>query len=312
MKKLKELPVYLINGFLEAGKTDFLKFTISQDYFQIDETTLLIVCEEGELEYEEELLKSTHTVMEVIDEEEEFNPEKLMILEDKYKPERVVVEYNGMWNMRNLTMPAHWQLTQQITIVDGTTFPVYFNNMKSLFLEMVKQSEMILFNRCKETDDFAAIQQNIKLVNSQAQIVFEDENGDILEVEEELPYDVEAPKIILEDEMYPIWYMDAFDHEQRYAGKVVEFDAMVLKPTDFPSDRFVPGRMVMTCCAQDTSFLGFVCKWSGARQLKNRQWIHVTAQIGYDYWKDYDGRGPILYAQKVEPIKKPARPVIGG
>lgn len=311
MKRLEEMPVYLINGFLEAGKTDFLKFTLSQDYFQVDGTTLLIVCEEGEIEYEKELLSMTKTVMEVIDDEDDFSPEHLIMLENKYKPERVVVEYNGMWNMRNITMPAHWQITQQITVVDATTFPVYYNNMKSLFLEMVKGSEMVLFNRSKETDDFTTIQQNIMLVAPQAQVVFEDENGDIIEVEEELPYDVEASKIVLEDYMYPIWYMDAFDEEERYKGKVVEFDAMVFKPKDFPNDCFVPGRMVMTCCADDTSFLGFVCKWKDAKTLRNRQWIHVTAQIGYEYWKDYDGRGPVLHAEKVEFIAKPAKPVIG-
>ena len=41
-----KVPVYLVTGFLDAGKTSFLSFTIGQDYFQIDEKTLLIVCEE--------------------------------------------------------------------------------------------------------------------------------------------------------------------------------------------------------------------------------------------------------------------------
>ena len=41
-------PVYLVDGILESGKTSFLNFTIRQDYFQVDGTTLLISCEEGE------------------------------------------------------------------------------------------------------------------------------------------------------------------------------------------------------------------------------------------------------------------------
>ena len=52
------MPVFLINGFLEAGKTEFLSFTMEQDYFQAEGKTLLIVCEEGENEYDEELLKN--------------------------------------------------------------------------------------------------------------------------------------------------------------------------------------------------------------------------------------------------------------
>lgn len=49
-------PVYIINGFLESGKTEFITYTLSQPYFQIRGKTLLIVCEEGEVEYEEVLL----------------------------------------------------------------------------------------------------------------------------------------------------------------------------------------------------------------------------------------------------------------
>ena len=63
-------PVYAINGFLESGKTEFITFTLSQPYFQIRGTTLLIVCEEGEKEYDPRLLKQSKTVMELIEDEE--------------------------------------------------------------------------------------------------------------------------------------------------------------------------------------------------------------------------------------------------
>ena len=35
MEEIK-VPIYLITGFLESGKTSFLSFTLQQDYFQID------------------------------------------------------------------------------------------------------------------------------------------------------------------------------------------------------------------------------------------------------------------------------------
>ena len=34
-----EIPIYLITGFLESGKTSFINFTVAQDYFQIDVCT---------------------------------------------------------------------------------------------------------------------------------------------------------------------------------------------------------------------------------------------------------------------------------
>lgn len=49
--------VYIINGFLESGKTEFISYTLSQPYFQAEGTTLLILCEEGEIEYDSAILK---------------------------------------------------------------------------------------------------------------------------------------------------------------------------------------------------------------------------------------------------------------
>ncbi|MDE7404136.1 MAG: GTPase, partial [Lachnospiraceae bacterium] len=93
-------PVYMINGFLESGKTGFICYTLDQPYFRIKGRTLLIVCEEGEEEYDEKLLKKSRTDMVLIEDEDEFNTSHLIELEKKYKPERIIIEYNGMWNYK--------------------------------------------------------------------------------------------------------------------------------------------------------------------------------------------------------------------
>ena len=99
-------PVFLINGFLEAGKTEFLSFTMEQDYFQTEGKTLLIVCEEGDTEYDEELLKETRTSVVYVDSLEEISPDRLTELELLYNPERVLIEWNGMWNQDDLKLPV--------------------------------------------------------------------------------------------------------------------------------------------------------------------------------------------------------------
>ncbi len=58
-------PVYMINGFLESGKTEFITYTLAQPYFQVRGKTLLILCEEGENEYDEKLLKLSRTELEI-------------------------------------------------------------------------------------------------------------------------------------------------------------------------------------------------------------------------------------------------------
>lgn len=101
-------PVYIINGFLGSGKTEFINFTLDQPYFQSSGKTLLLLCEEGEEEYDPYVLKRSKTIVETIEEEADFTPEKMVELEKKYHPERIIIEYNGMWKFRDLRLP--WAL----------------------------------------------------------------------------------------------------------------------------------------------------------------------------------------------------------
>lgn len=304
-------PVYIINGFLESGKTEFIVYTLAQPYFQLKGKTLLLLCEEGEIEYDEKLLRDSNTILELIGEEENFTPSALMELDKKYKPERIIIEYNGMWNFKNMKLPWHWSIEQQITCIDASTFPMYYTNMKSLLAEMVRKSEMIIFNRCDGIEDLASYKRNIKAVNQRAEIIFEDSNGEIDEIfEDDLPYDLQDDPIVLDNTGYGIWYIDSMDHLERYLDKKIQFTAQVLKPENFPKGVFVPGRMAMTCCAEDMSFLGYVCKYEKAAELEQRGWVKVTAVVKEEYWKDYDGKGPVLHAVKVEKTKAPKEEII--
>lgn len=305
-------PVYIINGFLESGKTEFISYTISQPYFQIRGKTLLIVCEEGEIEYDTKLLAKSRTIMEVIDEEEDFTPERLLELEKQHKPERIVIEYNGMWNCKDMKLPWHWTVEQQITTINGATFQTYYTNMKSLVAEQIRKSELIIFNRCDGLNEqLANFKRNVKAVNPQADIVFEDKDGEINQLlEEDLPYDLNQPVIALDNMGYGIWYLDSMDNLGRYLGKTVRFIALVLKPKDFPKNYFVPGRMAMTCCADDMAFLGFACEYDRADELMEKSWVEVTATVDKEYRAEYKGEGPVLRAVSVTAAKKPKDDII--
>ncbi|MDE7323382.1 MAG: GTPase [Lachnospiraceae bacterium] len=300
-------PVYIINGFLESGKTEFISYTLSQPYFQTRGTTLLILCEEGETEYDENILKRSRTVVEVVDEEGQMTASNMIELEKKYKPERIIIEYNGMWNFKNLKMPWHWKVEQQITTIDASTFQNYYTNMRSLLAEMIRKSELIIFNRCDGlTDQLSSFKRNVKAVNPQAEIIFEDKDGEVSQIfEEDLPYDLKEEKLDLDDYGYGIFYLDAMDNLDRYIDKTIKFKAMVLKPEDSNNEYFVPGRMAMTCCADDMAFLGYACKYDKCSELTNKDWVEVTATVHREFWKDYNGEGPVLHAVGVTPTKKP-------
>lgn len=296
------MPVFLINGFLESGKTQFLQFTMEQEYFKADGKTLLIVCEEGETEYDSELLSKYNTEAVFIESLEEMTPDRLVELELLYNPERVLIEWNGMWNLDQLKLPEDWNVFQQITLIDMSTFDLYSANMKPLLYAMVRESELVICNRCDGIEDLSGYRRTLKSMCLKGEIVFEDSDGEVNEIaEEDLPYDMSQDVIAISPEAYGIWYIDCMERRDRYEGKTVEFTAMTLKTPDFPRNYFVPGRMAMTCCEDDMTFLGFVTKSREANNLETKQWVRVKAKIAYEYWKDYNGEGPVLYAESVVP-----------
>ena len=302
------LPVFVINGFLEAGKTQFISYTLQQDYFQSDGITVLVLCEEGDTEYDKELLKRTRTKLITVEDASELDGDFFGRLDALYHPDRVLIEWNGMWPQDQLRLPRECLLSQQTTIIDGSTFELYLNNMKPLLALLVRNSELIIMNRCDEVSDenITRYRRGLKALNPQADMIFENAEGEIPQelLEEDLPYDMTADVVEITPENYGIWYIDALDNKERYEGKIVEFTAMVLKSPEFPKNYFVPGRMAMTCCEADMTFLGFICKAREARTLDTGKWVKVRAKIAYEYWQDYDGVGPVLYAEAVEPAEE--------
>ncbi len=296
--------VYLMTGFLDSGKTQFLTFTLKQDYFQIDGKTLLILCEEGEEEYDPMEMLRYGVVIERVEDQEDLTEEWLEEMNKKHEPERVVVEYNGMWKVsdfENLKLPDGWEIEQKLTTVDASTFQMYLTNLKPLFVEMVRGAELVLFNRCEDIKPLAGYRRSVKVVSPQAEVIFEDENGEVENIfEDDVPYDLKAPVIEIAKEDYGIWYVDMMENPDRYKGKVVEFTAKAVKPRTFPSKVFLPGRMAMTCCADDTTFLGYVCKSSYAPKLKPGDWVKIRAKVGFANVSVYRGEGPVLEAEHIE------------
>lgn len=198
-----------------------------------------------------------------------------------------------------MELPRGWGIVQEIVTVDASCFQIYMQNMKSVFMEMAKNADMVMFNRCRPEDPLPSFRRSIKVVNQACDVLFENEEGEIDNIfEDQMPFDTDADVIEIDDADYGIWYVDMGDNPERYEGKTVHFRGMVLKSKDVGADFFVPGRMAMTCCADDTSFIGYVCKCASAKSLVMGSWVDVTATVKWGYMKVYDGEGPVLYAKK--------------
>ena len=311
--KDSRIPLYLITGFLDSGKTTLLSDTLNMDYFNDGQRTVLIMCEDGEEEYDAEFLSGRNCRMVAVDSQEQLTTEFLQEIDRRYQPERVLVEYNGMWPiqiLRDLKLPKRWGLYQAIDVIDGTTFELYRSNMQSMIVDMATEADMVLFNRCTPDMELSGWKRSIRAVNQRCEIVFENEMGEELEVEDILPYSLEDSHITLEDTDYGIWYIDIQEHPERYIGKTITYKAQAMTGMRLPKGTFVPGRNAMTCCEDDIRFFGFLCKWDKVRSLKKGEWITVTAQIKWEEANVYDGEGVVLYASSVEKAERPKDPLV--
>ena len=304
------LPVYMFTGFLESGKTSFIKDTLLDPGFTDQEITLLVSCEEGEEEYDKEFLKNARCKLVQLEEPSDLNPEFLQMAAEKADADRVVLEYNGMWDIRliNQGFPKDWELFQIITTINAETYQVYLANMGSKIMEHVASSELIVFNRCTdELKDFIHT-TNIRAMNPRAYIYLEDLDGNAEDFSENepLPYDLDAPVVDIQPQDFGRFYVDAMNAPDKYDGKTVKIYAQLHKREEDPPERFAAGRFSMVCCANDIAFLAFFCDMEdGQKLVEERAYANLTATVSNEYVKEFHGDCPVLKVLKFEPAEAP-------
>ena len=301
---MEQLPVFVINGFLEAGKTQFMKFTMQQEYFKTEGNTLLIVCEEGDEEYDEKLLSSTHTTIKYIEDIKDFTIQNMERFTKEVNPERILIEWNGLWEQDKLVIPDIWFINQMITIYDTSTLDLYIKNkdLKAYMGKMLINSELVICNRADNIDEdiLSTYHLQIKAMAPNAEIIFEGEEGEITgDFSINLPYNLDDKKLIIKPEDYGVFYIDIMDRTEKYDTKEVEFTAQVVRPEGIGDDVLITGRRAMTCCEADIRFLGFVCNYRGAKNFKNKDWVKIKGKIKVEVNKQYRAKGPVIYADDV-------------
>ena len=306
----EETPVYLFLGFLESGKTKFIQETLEDKRFDSGENTLLLVTEEGEEEYDLSRFKVRRAFVEVLNGKEELTQEHLSALQKKYQAERVLVEYNGMWMLDDFyeAMPEGWMLAQVMTFFDSSTFLTYNANMRQLTYDKVQGTQMVVFNRFPADADKMAYHKVIRGITRRADIVYEHPDGkaDFDDIEDPLPFDINAPVVEIEDRDYAFFYRDLSENMKDYIGKTVKFKGLVATDKRLPPDNVVVGRHIMTCCEADIQYSGLACILPRQMDLKTRDWIEITAKIQLMKHTIYRGKGPVLVASAAEKCAPPA------
>ncbi len=312
MSKDNNVPVYLFTGFLEAGKTKFIQETLEDKRFCNGERTLLLVCEEGEEEYAPEQFADKNVFIHIVEDEQELTTANLAKWFADAKAERVVIEYNGMWMLDSLytALPDGWMVYQEFMFADAATFINYNANMRQLVYDKLRSCELVVFNRFNGSMDKMALHRIVRGASRRADIAYEYVGGKVEydDIEDPLPFDLNAPIVEIGDDDFAEWYRDMSDEPKKYEGKTVRFKCRALVRKKMPANAFIVGRHVMTCCVQDIQFAGLVCQWDKADTIKDDSWLVLTARVNFKFHRAYSRKGPVLTyidATETEPPEQP-------
>ena len=307
-----QIPVYIFTGFLDSGKTKFIQETLEDPRFNAGERTLLLIFEEGEEEYDFSAYPHQNVYMEVLD-QQTVATKDLQALAKKYKAQRVVAELNGMQQVGDLYMrfPENWAVAQEVMFADSTTFLAYNANMRNLVMDKLVGAQMVVFNRMTPGQDVMPLHKLARAANRRIDILYDYTDGttQMDDIEDPLPFDINAPVIQVLDQDFALWYRGVTEEPEKYDGKTVCFKAQVAMLRRNKDGMFAPGRFVMTCCVEDIQFCGIPCRYADAAGLESRSWVMVTAKISAEKHPLYKGDlGPVLTAIRVDRDAEPADP----
>ena len=218
-----------------------------------------------------------------------------------------------MWLMDDFykAMPDETTIAQVMCFIDATTFNNYNANMRSLVVDKFNATEMVVFNRFDTKFDPNEFHKVVRGVSRRAEIVYEYTDGRVAydDIEDPLPFDVEADEITLDDKDFALWYRDIMEEPFKYDGKTMTFKALTAKNEKFPANTFAVGRHIMTCCVEDIQYCWLVAQYEEGAEPANKQWITVSGKISVQKHKLYRGKGPVLLVRKIEKAEAPEQPV---
>lgn len=301
------IPVIIIKGILESGKSYFIKDSLIRGDFGDLGRVLILSQEEGVEEFDEKFLKEYNATFEYLD-KDEWEAKAINDVVRKNKPQVIFLECNEMWG--DVYYPSYFDVQQVITIIDGSSFNIYFQSMRQLFYDMIKESELVIINRAEVSPETSKIKKAIKVINSDIEIIALDKLGNQIRLASDLPYDVSGDIIKLKLSDFGDFYVDSFESVDRYDNKTVEFECMALFSSELPPKTFVAGRGALTCCMDDIQTIGHLCAYQDGDNIKPESWILLTAKVHY---MDFHGERRLLleYVKSKElPMPSPEKQLV--
>jgi G3E family GTPase len=167
-----KVDIEIVTGFLGAGKTYFINTLIKETYLSF-ERVLIIQNEKGMTSIEDNILHSKNINLEFCEPSSNISADYIKTMTEKYKPQRIIIEYNGTKNLVQLVeiisqeLSKACKLASVFYLADVLSYEMFFSNMPTLILPCIYHSNLIVLNNCSKVskDKLKSIKTNINKLN---------------------------------------------------------------------------------------------------------------------------------------------------
>ena len=303
-------PVYIFSGFLDSGKSKAIKETLYDARFNEGEKTLIIALEQGDITFDDKFLKSTNSEVVYLDGLTQLTKNKMQQLDQQYNPDRIFIELNGMEDDNELYKQGfikQWQIAQTLTFFDASKFKMYVTNMKQFVFNHVINAEVCILNRC-DNEDLLFFRNNLKGINQRVQVIFEDSTGNITKQVEQQLFDT-SKDLIVEDNDYGLWYMDALDNPLKYDNKKVTLKLKYVTTVKEYENVCIMGRKAMVCCANDLQDIAITCVNVDPNNVDDDKYYYIEGTI--HVMDDEQGyKTCVMYAENIKEADSPKEELV--
>lgn len=291
-------------GFICAGKTTEI---IRHIRAELDPCAkkLLLVCEQGEVEFDEALCGYNASI--------EYIAAPQALLERLSAPDvqsfaHVIVEYNGMWSLKELRALDGIRL---ISVMDGTQLFLFYANLRTQTAEQLSWSHSLYLTRPDAIDDtrLARIERLAHSLNGRLRLFSLAEGRAPVPVNTGSAISAADGVLCITPADFAYWYQALFAAPEKYDGAEVRLLCQNIFYNHTPEDRYFAGRYVMTCCEQDLQFWG-VPVVGRARRPGNLSWENVTGRISCESDPVRGSVCPVLHITASAPAQEPDTPYI--
>lgn len=302
-----EIPVYLVTGFLNGGKTTFIKRCFEEGKLGVGGgPTLLLLCEAGQEPYPEDFLSQYQVYCVRLREQREYTATYVEALRKQHGCARVVIELNGFWpcGLVEREMPEDWRLVEKVVCADARTFPVYNSNLKGQTGDKISYASQVVFRQMGAGEDPEELHKLVRVHSRRARVFFllPDSSCREYEGEEEPPFPLGDQPADVPDAAFGLWMHDLLWRPECYLGHTLRIRGQIR----MWAGKAIFGRCVTTGSVRDAEFWGLAVCGGASFPMEENTWYMITARVedGAE-----EGNEPVLRLLRADRSYSPAQPV---